>query len=157
MAGDPQRVVLSIQCWHSATLAVTTMFLSRASLGYGWWSWRALLVYFLLTVPPPAPHFANSLESSNSRFFLGKYRLLNNLELSSLESCTCAPLFSQSWTRGPRAPLLVLDNDGMIWLWNARSDVTMRLWKSNRRMRRLAWTFKILAQAELGRGSLKSR
>jgi len=34
---------------------------------------------------------------------------------------------------GPTAPCsFVLDNDGMIWLWSARSDVTMGLWKTNR-------------------------
>ena len=34
MAGDPQRVALSIQCWHSGTVAVP-MFLSKSSLECG--------------------------------------------------------------------------------------------------------------------------
>jgi hypothetical protein len=34
MAGEPQRVVLSIQCWHSGTVAVL-MFLSKVPVERG--------------------------------------------------------------------------------------------------------------------------
>jgi hypothetical protein len=117
MAGDPQRVVLSIQCWHSATLAVPIF--SLYAVGEVRWVvlGGAAGLPFSIGVPPPPPHFANSLESSTSRLFRGKYRLLKNLELSSFESSTCAPLWFQARIRGPRALLLVLDYDGMISLW----------------------------------------
>ena len=33
--------------------------------------------------------------------------------------------FSPAWAGAAWDLLLVLDNDGMIWLWSARSDVTV--------------------------------
>src|SRR6266581_779750 len=56
MAGDPQRVALSIQCWHSGTVAVP-MFLSSRQLsaagGFGCGCWFS----FQLTGRSPPPFF----------------------------------------------------------------------------------------------------
>jgi hypothetical protein len=54
MAGDPQRVVLSIQCWHSWTVAVP-MFLSKPPVECGWRSRIRVLASFELTGGAPSP------------------------------------------------------------------------------------------------------
>jgi hypothetical protein len=73
------------------------------------------------------------LESWALRFFLGKYRLLKELGAYSFESYICAPRFRFA-TPYHAAALYSLcwANDGMIWLWSARSDVTTGLWEINR-------------------------
>ena len=128
MAGDPQRVVLSIQCWHSGTVAVP-MFLSEPPVKCGGRSWLGVPASFQLT-SSPSPHFANYLESGTLRFFRGKYRFLKKLVLNSFESSTYAPRFRLNGFGRPSALLLVLDNDGMIWLWAQGQTSQMGLWKT---------------------------
>ena len=78
----------------------------------------------------PSPHFANYLESWTLRFFRGKYRFLKKLVLNSFESSTYAPRFRLNGFGRPSALLLVLDNDGMIWLWAQGQTSQMGLWKT---------------------------
>src|ERR1700691_1314065 len=44
---------------------------------------------------------------------------------SSFESCAYMPCFCLHGRDAVRAPLLVLSNDGLIWLWITRAGVTM--------------------------------
>lgn len=131
MAGEPQRVALSIQCLHSGTVAVP-MFLCNDRYA-------------------PSPPFCKFFGIMGFAVFSWQISVSKEVIcLILLNHAVTLRVFACMSLARPAICSLCWGNDGMIWLgWQGQMS-QWGLSKIKREDMLLAWTFKIAARGKLG-------